>query len=125
MPMRRVALGLALAAALAACQKQAPQAQYDPPAAPLAAPAAPAAPPAPVAYYAPPPSYSSTPYQDAHGDEDCTQDCSGHDAGYQWAEDRGIADEDDCTGNSESFIEGCRAYVRDQEEGTPDEHRDE
>jgi hypothetical protein len=47
----------------------------------------------------------------------CTVDCSGHEAGYQWASDRGIADEDDCTGNSESFIEGCKAYV-EEEEGT-------
>src|SRR5690348_8954268 len=38
----------------------------------------------------------------------CTQDCSGHEAGYDWAERRDITDEDDCTGNSESFIEGCK-----------------
>lgn len=38
----------------------------------------------------------------------CTNDCSGHQAGYDWAKSKGIADPDDCTGNSESFIEGCR-----------------
>lgn len=41
----------------------------------------------------------------------CTQDCSGHDAGYAWAEDKGITDPDDCGGKSWSFIEGCRAYA--------------
>ena len=43
----------------------------------------------------------------------CTVDCSGHEAGYQWAEDNGIDDESDCTGNSQSFIEGCIAYVEE------------
>jgi hypothetical protein len=45
-----------------------------------------------------------------HGYE-CTDDCSGHEAGYQWAEDNGIVDENDCGGNSNSFVEGCYAYV--------------
>jgi hypothetical protein len=52
-------------------------------------------------------------YEASHGDSDCTQDCSGHEAGYKWAEENDISDEDDCTGNSESFIEGCKAYVAD------------
>lgn len=41
----------------------------------------------------------------------CTDDCSGHERGYEWAEEKGIEDPDDCGGNSESFIEGCRAYA--------------
>lgn len=45
----------------------------------------------------------------------CTVDCSGHEAGYQWAEENSIDDEDDCRGNSESFIEGCKAYVQENE----------
>jgi hypothetical protein len=45
-----------------------------------------------------------------------TQDCSGHEAGYEWAEEHGIDDPDDCSGNSESFIEGCRAYAEEQQE---------
>lgn len=44
---------------------------------------------------------------------ECTEDCSGHEAGYQWAEDNGIYDENDCGGNSNSFIEGCVSYVED------------
>jgi hypothetical protein len=46
----------------------------------------------------------------------CTEDCSGHEAGYKWAEEHGISDVDDCDtagehSNSPSFAEGCRAYV--------------
>lgn len=48
-----------------------------------------------------------------HGYE-CTFDCSGHRAGYEWAERKGIYDEDDCGGNSNSFVQGCRAYVQQQ-----------
>jgi hypothetical protein len=44
----------------------------------------------------------------------CTDDCSGHEAGYQWAEEKGIDDPDDCSGNSNSFVEGCRAYAEEQ-----------
>jgi hypothetical protein len=43
----------------------------------------------------------------------CTVDCSGHEAGYQWAEDNGITDPDQCGGNSWSFEEGCRAYAEE------------
>lgn len=44
---------------------------------------------------------------------DCTGDCSGHDAGYEWAEEQGISNPGDCGGNSESFIEGCEAYANE------------
>ncbi len=44
---------------------------------------------------------------------ECTDDCSGHEAGYEWAEDNNIEDEGDCGGNSGSFIEGCNSYVED------------
>jgi hypothetical protein len=47
---------------------------------------------------------------------DCTLDCSGHTAGYEWAERKSISDGYDCDVagdhyNSPSFAEGCRAYV--------------
>jgi len=54
----------------------------------------------------------------------CTQDCSGHDAGYEWAEENAIIDENDCDGNSQSFIEGCEAYVEDQQTGRDFEEGD-
>jgi hypothetical protein len=59
--------------------------------------------------------------------DSCTSDCSGHEAGYNWAEEHGIDDESDCdtageTSNSPSFAEGCRAYVRENE---PDQQTDD
>lgn len=43
----------------------------------------------------------------------CTIDCSGHEAGYAWAEQKGIDDPDNCGGRSQSFIEGCMAYAEE------------
>jgi hypothetical protein len=45
----------------------------------------------------------------------CTEDCSGHEAGYEWAESKGVTDESDCNGNSNSFNEGCQAWVEENE----------
>lgn len=47
-----------------------------------------------------------------HGYE-CTEDCSGHEAGYEWAKEHDITQEDvdGYTGNSESFKEGMQSYV--------------
>lgn len=47
------------------------------------------------------------------GEYECTEDCSGHEAGYSWAEENDISDESDCGGNSNSFIEGCISYVEE------------
>ncbi len=52
-------------------------------------------------------------------DYPCTVDCSGHEAGYAWAEENEILNPDDCEGNSQSFIEGCQAYAQSQE--SPDD----
>jgi len=41
----------------------------------------------------------------------CKSDCSGHRAGYAWAQGRGTSSYAGCTGNSQSFIEGCRSYI--------------
>jgi hypothetical protein len=61
---------------------------------------------------------SSPEDQEAKDEDQCTTDCSGHEAGYNWAEEHGIDVEADCdhaeeTSNSPSFGEGCRAYVRE------------
>lgn len=45
----------------------------------------------------------------------CTENCSGHEAGYEWAQENGIIDPDVCDGHSDSFIEGCQAYAEEQE----------
>jgi len=55
-----------------------------------------------------PPAFSQT-----FNGYDCTVDCSGHQAGYDWAERNDITDPDDCSGNSESFIEGCKSYAEE------------
>lgn len=47
---------------------------------------------------------------------DCGDDCSGHEEGYEWAEERGIASTSTCDGKSRSFLEGCIAYVLEQEQ---------
>lgn len=41
---------------------------------------------------------------------------SGHQAGREWAEQKGIQDPDDCGGNSRSFIEGCEEYAEELQE---------
>ncbi|PCI98749.1 MAG: hypothetical protein COB14_07580 [Alphaproteobacteria bacterium] len=46
----------------------------------------------------------------------CTQDCSGHKAGYEWAKKKQIAERENCGGRSNSFIEGCYAWVEDMNE---------
>jgi hypothetical protein len=57
------------------------------------------------------------------GDFDCTDDCSGHAAGYRWAEKHSIDDESDCPeGNSQSFHEGCIAYTRDSSRGADEDN---
>ncbi len=44
---------------------------------------------------------------------ECTEDCGGHEAGYEWAEENDIYDSSDCDGNSSSFNEGCESYVEE------------
>ncbi|MGY5809977.1 hypothetical protein ACXHXG_19965 [Rhizobium sp. LEGMi198b] len=60
------------------------------------------------------------------GGNDCTDDCSGHKAGYEWAERNGVTDESDCSGNSTSFEEGCQTYVQEPSRGADsDDNGDE
>lgn len=40
----------------------------------------------------------------------CTDDCGGHEAGFEWAKENGVTD-GSCFGNSTSFNEGCQAYA--------------
>lgn len=65
-----------------------------------------------------------TPYQDAGSPYGCTEDCSGHEAGYQWAEDNGIEGPDDCGGRSNSFIEGCMTYAEEYQEQAKENEED-
>ena len=68
-------------------------------------------------YSAPDTSSERERKQETFDGDPCTSDCSGHEAGYNWAESHGIDDDDDCDAagehsNSPSFAEGCKAYVR-------------
>lgn len=44
-------------------------------------------------------------------ENNCIGDCSGHHAGYEWAQENSISSESDCDGNSNSFNEGCTNFV--------------
>jgi hypothetical protein len=56
--------------------------------------------------------YTARTHDRTYAGFNCTVDCSGHEAGYRWAQQNGIDDEDYCPdGDSESFHEGCIAYV--------------
>ncbi len=44
----------------------------------------------------------------------CTSDCSGHVAGYRWAEIRGISKSAGCANRSQSFFEGCMIYAKER-----------
>ena len=65
-----------------------------------------------IAYRSQPVPVSSVPSQ--FKGYHCTQDCSGHRAGYEWAQRKGITNAEQCGGNSPSFIEGCRAFAEGQ-----------
>lgn len=43
--------------------------------------------------------------------ENCSDDCSGHEAGFQWAQENDVTDSSECGGNSSSFIEGCESFA--------------
>jgi hypothetical protein len=61
------------------------------------------------------------------GGYECTVDCSGHKAGYEWAEAKDISDEESCEAilrrwpNQNSFYEGCLAYVEDPARGADED----
>ena len=58
---------------------------------------------------------------DSFGGYECTEDCSGHQAGYDWAEQNGIDDESSCSTPSDSFNQGCESYVEENAAVTEDE----
>jgi GNAT superfamily N-acetyltransferase len=45
----------------------------------------------------------------------CTKDCSGHAAGYRWADARDITDPNICPYSNNSFWEGCLAHTDEEE----------
>lgn len=55
----------------------------------------------------------------------CKGDCSGHQAGYDWAEQNGIDDESSCSTPSASFNQGCESYVEENTASVSDNEEDE
>ncbi|QQN67363.1 hypothetical protein JIR23_21180 [Bradyrhizobium diazoefficiens] len=57
------------------------------------------------------------------GGHDCSDDCSGHAAGYRWAEANNVTSESGCPlrGNAISFYEGCLVYVEDPSRGADED----
>ena len=61
------------------------------------------------------------------GGYECTDDCSGHKAGYEWAEARTVKSKATCeailyrTPNRNSFYEGCLVYVDDPYRGADED----
>jgi len=57
------------------------------------------------------------------GGHECADDCSGHKAGYEWAEAKAVQTEQTCEAilakspNSTSFYEGCLVYVEEPSRG--------
>lgn len=41
----------------------------------------------------------------------CSEDCSGHVAGYEWAKENDFLDYEKCETGNASFDEGCEAFV--------------
>ena len=61
--------------------------------------------------------------QKEFGGYECTDDCSGHKAGYEWAEARGVSDAAQCPlrGKALSFYEGCLAFTEDPDRGADED----
>lgn len=51
----------------------------------------------------------------------CTDDCSGHEAGWAWAAENGIEATEQCYGNSASFDDGCRTFIEEIERRTEEQ----
>lgn len=56
------------------------------------------------------------------GGYECSDDCSGHAAGYKWADEHNITEEQYCPkGNSQSFHEDCVVYTSEPARGASED----
>jgi len=55
------------------------------------------------------------------GGFDCSDDCSGHAAGYRWAQRRGVTAAAECDNPSASFREGCLTFIDDPSRGADED----
>ena len=51
-------------------------------------------------------------FEDVGDTSSCTDDCSGHSAGFEWAKENTEGDASLCSGDSDSFVEGCQAFAQ-------------
>jgi hypothetical protein len=61
----------------------------------------------------------------SYGPSECTDNCSGHEAGYDWAEENEVTYTDDCGGNSDSFVEGCEEYAEEQQQAQEEQEQEQ
>jgi len=57
--------------------------------------------------------YEERPRQ-TFGEYSCITDCAEYLTGYQWAEENGVSEPDNCDGRSAEFMEGCRVYAEER-----------
>jgi hypothetical protein len=50
-------------------------------------------------------------FDDVGDTSQCTDDCEGHRAGFEWAKANTAGQPGACSGTSQSFIEGCEAFT--------------
>lgn len=55
----------------------------------------------------------------------CTENCEGHEAGYDWAKNNNIQQTYNCEGKSQSFIEGCLTYIEREKQKERDSWENE
>jgi hypothetical protein len=60
-------------------------------------------------------------YEDVAGTSQCTEDCSGHDAGFEWARDHEVTDSSECGGDSQSFVDGCEEFANARDEAAQED----
>lgn len=66
------------------------------------------------------PIFNTVTHKYTFGGFECLDDCGGQQAGYQYAKQHDIVDEDDCQGYSNSFIEGCKVWAAEATEALED-----
>ena len=67
---------------------------------------------------------STSSFSDIGDTSTCTDDCSGHDAGFEWAKENDITEAGQCSGTSQSFIEGCESFTSAIEESVDEAQSD-
>ena len=62
-------------------------------------------------------------FDDTEFTTECTGDCGGHKAGFEWAKENAADDLNLCSGDSDSFVEGCQMFSRAVDQQVEDMRR--